>query len=159
MLGLATVMYALLLTVTRHGLLLTQPCVTRLGLALSMSTVRGGGGLNVYASIPPFQPAPDCFLTVGHHSCLRIVSQLPFGPCQFPCISWRSVVSFSVGHFLPPFQRGSYPGSDLVPHSSSTPIIFGLFARLGVISSPRISWHLFCGAWRLGARPVVLGPA
>jgi hypothetical protein len=35
-------------------------------------------------------------LTVGHPSvCLSVISRLPFGPfCQFPCVSWRTFVSF-----------------------------------------------------------------
>jgi hypothetical protein len=45
------------------------------------------------------------------------------------------------------------PGSGLASHSSSTPVVFGLYARLGGTAFPRMSWISFFGAWLLGTRP------
>lgn len=41
--GMVTVMYGSALTVTRHSLSPTEPCVTKLGLAFYMMIVCGGG--------------------------------------------------------------------------------------------------------------------
>jgi hypothetical protein len=113
-------------------------------------------GLNVYAGVPPFPPAPAGFPTVVHPSCLPLL----FLDCHSvlftsSCVSLGGfcLVSRSSHCFHPPSRRGSYPGSGLAPHSSSMLITFGLFAQFGAISSPRMSYHLlFWGEGSLAAR-------
>jgi hypothetical protein len=96
MLGLATVMYASVLMVTRHSLSLTQPYVTRIASALSIMTVRAWWGLLMCM---PASPLFRWHPLVSHRLAillvhLSIISQSPFGP-PHSHISWRSFISFS----------------------------------------------------------------
>jgi hypothetical protein len=134
MLNLATVMNSPVSMASRHGLSSTQPCVTRLGSALSMTAC--GRRALMYM---PFLPAPARFLTVGHPSCpplccfsITIRTFLVVPACFLEVFHHIS----GAGHFLPPLRMGSYPGSGLAPHSSSMLIVFGLFAWWGANSSP-----------------------
>jgi hypothetical protein len=74
--------------VTTHGFSLTPHCVTRLGLALSAMTARGGG-LNVYAGIGHFPPTPLLSRRLAIPPVrLSEVSQSPSGIFWcFPCVS------------------------------------------------------------------------
>jgi hypothetical protein len=56
--GLATVTYTLVLTVMRHGFSPTQPCITRLGPALSIMTVNAWSGVLM---CPPFSTGTRSF--------------------------------------------------------------------------------------------------
>jgi hypothetical protein len=145
-----------LVTVTRHGLSPTRPCVTRLGSALSIMTVSTwGGALNVYSSVPPFTPAPAHFMMVGHPSCPPL--------CCFSVSIWTIflvpmclsevflLVSNACHRFLPLSHGCSYPGSSgLVPHRSSTLVVGGLLVWLwGGYGLPRMPMHSLTGARRV----------
>jgi hypothetical protein len=90
-----------------------------------------------------------------------VVSRTSFRlPWRSPCLSKICRhVSVAGGSFMPPFHRGHYPENGLAAHSSSTPIVFCLFDRVGVNGSPIISWRSSCGACRLGAWPSGRWPA
>jgi hypothetical protein len=75
--GIATVTYAPVFTVTKHGLSPTQPWVTRLGSAFSVMTVNvWWEGLSAYAGVHPSPPALIRFPVSGHFYCsfLRLFS-------------------------------------------------------------------------------------
>jgi hypothetical protein len=68
--GLATVKYAPVSTVTKHGLSMTQPWVTRLGSAISVMTVNvWWEGVSAYAGVRPSLPALIHFPASGHPYC------------------------------------------------------------------------------------------
>jgi hypothetical protein len=71
--GLATVTYAPVSMVTMHGLLPTQPWVTRLGSAFSVMTLNAWWrGSNAYAGVRPSPPTVASFPTVGYFSSLYL---------------------------------------------------------------------------------------
>jgi hypothetical protein len=106
-----------------------------------------------------YTAAPTRFPRVGHPSCPPLccfsapIRTFLAVPARLSEVHRHS--SGSGRCLLLPFRRCSFPGSGLVPHSSSKPVIFCLFARWRPIGSPRMSWCSFREAWRLGARPVV----
>jgi hypothetical protein len=122
--SLAAVTHAPVSTVLSHGLSPTQPCVTRLGSALSVMTARGGGPLCTLAS-PLFHwhPLVSWWLAIPP-VCLSVVSPLHSDLLVSSRVTEVFHLMSSTGcRYLPPSHRGSYPRSGLAPHSYSTPTI------------------------------------
>jgi hypothetical protein len=134
-------MYASVSMVTRHGFSPTQPCVTRLRLALRVMLARGGS-LNVYAGVPLFRQHPlvsrlCCFsVAILTSSVLVSLSEV------------FHIASSASRRFLPTSCWGSNPGSGLAPHSSSTLVVGGLLVRWGGDGPPRMSFRSLAGAWK-----------
>jgi hypothetical protein len=63
------------------------------------------------------------------------------------------LMSHASHRFLPSSHRGSLPGNCLAPHGSSMPTVFDLFAWLGALGSPKMSWRSF--RFGLAARSTV----
>jgi hypothetical protein len=137
--------------ITRHGFSPTQPCVTRLGLVLCVLIARGGD-LNVYAGVPLFRQHP----LVTRLCCFSVASLTSSVPVSLSDVF--RVASSASRRFLPTSRWGSYPGSGLASHSSSTLVVGGFWVWWGG-DGPPMSFHSLDRAWKASQLPYPLAPA
>jgi hypothetical protein len=128
------VTYALVSKVKRHGLSQTQSLCDQamVGLFRNDSQRVKGGGLCIRRR-PPFSAGPrsfpDGWAPLLSASLLLLESIRAFSAVPMCLSEALRYVSGTGHHFLPPFRKSSYAGSDLALHCSSMPIVLRLFAR------------------------------
>jgi hypothetical protein len=154
--GLATVTYAPMSTVTRHGLSPVQPLVTRLWSMFSEMTVNAlRWAHNALAGVRPSPPASARFPTVGRFS-FSFPWRYSVSSLAFSAVPGRHLEAFlhgaDTGHLLSPFHSDVRPKitSFLVVPASRTPCFSPLDGRrsslpgLPIVSPLRPSGYEHC---------------